>query len=124
MAKVALHSNGALLVVLALAFGWTAAQTVTPTVSTPAGYYRSLADARDFISQRQFDKAADLYEKLVAYYADDAQTWERLGDCRRNLKQYIEAARAYEKAHDLGIWEPASSSYRIARSYALGGDKS
>jgi tetratricopeptide (TPR) repeat protein len=54
--------------------------------------------ARLYMSQKQYDKAEDALVKQVAKNPDDEEAWFLLGQVRVELKKYVEANQAYDKA--------------------------
>ena len=54
--------------------------------------------ARLYISQKQFDKAEDALQKQVAKNPNDEEAWFLLGQVRIDLRKYVEANQAYDKA--------------------------
>ena len=54
--------------------------------------------AKLYMQQHQYDKAEDALEKQVAKYPDDEEAWFMLGQVRIELKKYLEANKAYDKA--------------------------
>jgi tetratricopeptide (TPR) repeat protein len=122
MTKATLNICFSIVGILLFVFGPTMAQANSSALTTPVGYYRSLIQARELMGQQQFEKAADLYERLVSYYAEDASIWQELGDSRFSLKQYRAAAMAYQKGLSLKRGDLSFDYYRIAQVYGLAED--
>lgn len=54
--------------------------------------------AKLYMSQKQYDKAEQALEKEVAKNPNDEEAWFMLGQVRIELKKYLEANQAYDKA--------------------------
>lgn len=90
---------------------------------SPAVYYRLSQETDRFLSQGEYAKAADGFEKLTKAFPYDGLKWRRLGFSLYQLKKYREAVEPFMKAHRLGTYEGATlTSYYIAASYARAGD--
>src|SRR5678815_2996060 len=77
---------------------------------------QSAADA--FFVAKDWTHAAPAYEEIVAHDPADALAWYRLGMSRHQLRQYPQAAAAYEKAVALPS-APRGVRYNLACVYAL-----
>jgi tetratricopeptide (TPR) repeat protein len=77
---------------------------------------------RAFAAQR-WREAADLYQGALA--VDDAapRRWRALGHALFNANRHREAIAAYERALQLGVEDPATGAWQIARAYALDGNR-
>ena len=81
---------------------------------------RQQADA--LFTAKDWAGAAGAYEAIVAKDPADPLAWYRLGLSRHQLKQYPQAAAAYEKADATGA-APRGTKYNLACVYALMGRK-
>ncbi|MFL6843513.1 MAG: TPR end-of-group domain-containing protein [Allosphingosinicella sp.] len=72
---------------------------------------------------RDWQAAAELWEKVVAANPVEGRFWSRLGNARLAGKDYRGAIPALEKAVELGSGFPENNAYNIACAYALLGDK-
>ena len=54
--------------------------------------------AKLYMQQKQYDKAEDALQKEVAKNPNDEEAWFMLGQVRIELKKYLEANQAYDKA--------------------------
>jgi tetratricopeptide (TPR) repeat protein len=88
-----------------------------------ADYYRQFTQAQDLAKKEKFADAAALYDRLTKAYPEDAEVWIELGKALAKAQQYRAAAESYSRALALGGEYPGMLSYRVARVYALEGDK-
>lgn len=88
-----------------------------------AEYYESLEKARALADKKQSAEAAAIFDRLTHSYPDDVEVWMELGRARLAANQYREAAAAFEQVIARGGEYDGFMTYRIARTYALAGDK-
>jgi tetratricopeptide (TPR) repeat protein len=88
-----------------------------------ADYYRQFLKAQGLAKRHDFAQAASLYEQLTRAYPEDAEVWMELASARAKSQQFRAGAEAYEKALARGGEYEGLLAYRIARLYALAGDR-
>lgn len=69
--------------------------------------------------QRKFRRDAEILKKFTAENPTDPRWWYYLGDSLQNMREYEQAAEAYDRCWSLDGWdeESAWSMYRAAESY-------
>lgn len=78
---------------------------------------------RAYEEMRKFDKSAEAYRNYLELNPEEAgEAWKRLGFCLFELKEFREAAQAYEEAlkslsQDIEIHERLAQSYKEAEMY-------
>lgn len=88
--------------------GTAAAQAVLDKTKDAQGFEQQLTTvdmmhqtASQLMTAKQFDKAAEELEKVVAQEPNRTAAWQDLGACYRELKDYEKAAAAFSAAHKL-----------------------
>lgn len=77
--------------------------------------------ANDLLSSQKFAEAADAYEAIVKSDPADGLAWYQLGSARYSLKQYAQAATAFEK--NATISGNGFAMFNLACVYSLMGQK-
>jgi tetratricopeptide (TPR) repeat protein len=120
----AVYFAGALVIASSLtACGQAHSMAASQVNSSGADYHRQFTQAQDLAKKEKFAEAAASFERLTKSYPDDAEIWVELGRALAKAKQYRAGAEAYSQALARGGQYPGSLTYRIARLYALAGDK-
>jgi len=89
------------------------AQTETQT------FLSTLDSARKAYSQKNWRKAAMLWDQITKINPDDGYSWEYLAGALYEDKMFDQAIPAYEKLVALGFGVPANHAYNIACCYSL-----
>ena len=115
------------LLVLVMSALAAAARPAGAVSLTGAAYFETLQAADRAYDERRYAAAESLYGRL-ADPQGDVWVWFRLGQSRVRLQRYRAAADAYRRALPLGTQRAREGSpnfmrYRIARCYALAGER-
>ena len=110
---ISLSRRGIAHLVLLLPLSLIAASTVLAGPADPVAYYRQLNLADRLMDDSDYAGAVEIYQGLSEDYPEDGRTWRRLAQCRYSLKQYAEAADAYERAGEWGVTFPANVSASV-----------
>jgi tetratricopeptide (TPR) repeat protein len=82
----------------------------------------SLAAANKAFADRDWSRAAELYQSVVKAHPDQASSWARLGRSLREAGRAREALPALQKAEQLGFFPPLMQ-YQRALAHAHLGEK-
>ena len=90
----------------------------------PLAYYDARAKVRLLLDQGKAAEAEPLAEQITREYPRDGENWLLLGQVKRLLKKYPEAAAANDKAGTL-LWGggPGTPGAAAAVAHVLAGDK-
>lgn len=78
-----------------------------------------LKQANDKTRAKQWNEAAELWDKLVRINPVEGDIWEQLAKTRYENKEYRKAIPAFQKALELGSGFPCNQAYGVARCYGL-----
>jgi cytochrome c-type biogenesis protein CcmH/NrfG len=114
-----------LLMILLSSFGGgTIAQT--QAIQEPSSvneFVKILAQAQAKTGEKDWTKAAELWEQVVKANPLDGRFWNQLGHAYYYAKNFRKSTAAYEKQIELGGVIPAKAAFNIACNYALLGEK-
>jgi tetratricopeptide (TPR) repeat protein len=86
---------------------------------SPPAYYELSEEARQFYPQRNYQKAAESYEKLTKAYPWDGEKWRRLAMSFYRMGKFREAIQPFLKAQEIGmVPAPQYNALFLAESYA------
>jgi hypothetical protein len=86
---------------------------------TPPAYYELSQEARRFYRERNYEKAAESYEKLTKAYPWDGEKWRRLAMSLYRTGKFREAIQPFLRAQELGmVPAPQYNALYLAESYA------
>jgi hypothetical protein len=93
-------------------------------VSTdPRAYVESMAAAESASARGHWDDASKLWEELARSNPHDGRNWDQLANACFERKDYRGAITAWDRAIELGYWTPNLAAIRIARCWALLGER-
>jgi tetratricopeptide (TPR) repeat protein len=82
-----------------------------------------VARAEHAYATERWSDAADLYEWVVAAEDGAPEQWWPLAHALFNARRHRESIAAFERALQLGVGEPRSGAFQIARAYAHRGNR-
>jgi tetratricopeptide (TPR) repeat protein len=88
---------------------------------TPVQLYQAKNRAVELQQQGKPDSALALLRRIAPLDSADAYLWRRYGRLARQQRQYDEAARALQRAYDLGAFNRGTTALEIANIYAAAG---
>ena len=71
----------------------------------------------------KLSEAAELYERLLAAYPGNGDSWEKLGSCYERMGEFANAANAYEQALNLAASSRAYIENQIAEMWGRAGER-
>jgi peptidase S41-like protein len=89
----------------------------------PLAYYDAKANVRALLAQERWAEAEPLAERIAREYPRDGENWLLLGEVKRALKKYSEAAAVNEKAGELLNWGNGYPAASAATAHLLGGNR-
>jgi Flp pilus assembly protein TadD len=92
-------------------------QYAAPQALAPVDYYRLSAEAHRMLYGGQLAEAAQLYARLLKDQPGNGDFWEKLGSCYERLRQFSDAANAYEHALNLAVGNRAYIENQIAKMW-------
>jgi tetratricopeptide (TPR) repeat protein len=99
-------------------------QYAAPQALAPVDYYRLSAEAHRMLYGGQLAEAAQLYARLLKDQPGNGDFWEKLGSCYERLRQFSDAANAYEHALNLAVGNRAYIENQIAKMWGDAGERS
>lgn len=99
------------------------AQSATVPALAPVDYYRLSVEADHALHSGQLAQAAQLFTRLLVDHPGNGDYWEKLGTCYERLKQFPDAANAYEHAFSLAVGSRAYIENQIAEMWGDAGER-
>lgn len=88
---------------------------------TPVQLYQAKNRTAELLLQGKTDSALVLLRRVASLDSADANLWRRYGRTARQARQWDEAARAMERAFDMGVFNRGTTALEIANIHAAAG---
>ncbi len=89
----------------------------------PVAYFDARQKARALVGEGKIAEAESLIEQITREYPRDGENWLLLGNLRRALNKFPEAAAAFEKAGELLWWGGGNAGVGAAISHLHAGNR-